>query len=99
MRTLIKVEYVDNEAINQRIADGTLTKTLQGIMSHLKPEAAYFCPTGGHRCAYLFVDLPDEASLVPFIEPFWELQAEVTVTPCMNAEDLATGLGRISDSG
>ncbi|MFB9371827.1 hypothetical protein [Kitasatospora albolonga] len=95
---LIRIKF-DTETANRLIADGTMQKSLQGFMSTIRPEAAYFSPTDGRRCAYLFADLPEEAALVPMMEPLWELNAEVSVTPCMNAEDLATGLGRISDSG
>ncbi|KQV04663.1 MULTISPECIES: hypothetical protein [unclassified Kitasatospora] len=97
MRTLIQVEF-DTETANRLIADGTMPKALQGIMASLKPEAAYFAPTAGRRCAYLFVDLPNEYSLVPMLEPLWELNAEISITPCMNADDLAKGLGIISGS-
>ncbi|MFJ8041993.1 hypothetical protein ACIRBX_15980 [Kitasatospora sp. NPDC096147] len=98
MRTLIKVVF-DTETSNRMLADGSLQQALQGFMSTVRPEAAYFAPTDGRRCAYLFADLPEEAALVTSLEPFWQLNAHVTVTPCMNAEDLTTGLGRISDSG
>ncbi|MGW2395158.1 hypothetical protein ACWCYY_01220 [Kitasatospora sp. NPDC001664] len=98
MRMLIKVEF-DTETASRQLADGTMQKSLQNLMGVLKPEAAYFAPTGGRRAAYLFADLPEEAALVTMLEPFWDLNADVSVTPCMNAEDLATGLGRISDSG
>ena len=41
------------------------------------------------------VDLPDEASVVPVAEPLWsELNASVEMFPCMNADELRTGLGR-----
>jgi hypothetical protein len=91
MRTLIQVEF-DTETANRLIGDGTMPKALQGIMATLKPEAAYFAPTAGRRCAYLFADLPNEYSLVPLLEPLWELNAEVTITPCMNADDVSKGL-------
>lgn len=97
MRTLIHVRF-DTETANRLVSDGTMPKTLQQFMGAAKPEAAYFAPTGGRRAAYFFVDLPDEASLVPLLEPLWELNAEITVAPCMNAEDLAKGLGSLNKS-
>ncbi|GAA1167232.1 hypothetical protein F4556_001193 [Kitasatospora gansuensis] len=97
MRTLIQVEF-DTETANRLIADGSMPKALQGIISTLKPEAVYFAPTAGRRCAYLFVDLPAEYSMVPMLEPLWELNAEISITPCMNLDDLTKGLGIISGS-
>ncbi|WP_405020206.1 hypothetical protein OHV05_28375 [Kitasatospora sp. NBC_00070] len=97
MRTLIQVEF-DTATANRLITDGTMPKALEGVMATLKPEAAYFAPTAGRRCAYLFADLPAESSLVPYLEPLWELNAEVTITPCMNADDLAQGLRTLNGS-
>ncbi|WP_329570163.1 hypothetical protein [Kitasatospora sp. NBC_01266] len=43
------------------------------------------------------VDLADESAIVTTCEPFWQsLHAQVSLTPCMNAEELATGLGRLA---
>ncbi|MER5866386.1 hypothetical protein [Kitasatospora sp. NPDC002040] len=95
MRTLIQVEF-DTATANRQIADGSMPKALMQFMGAVKPEAAYFAPTNGHRCAYLFADLAEESSLVTLLEPFWEMNAHVTVTPCMNADDLAKGLGALS---
>jgi len=69
---------------------------MERTLDTLKPEAAYFFPYAGKRAFILVVDVPDEASLAPTVEPFWQdLNAQVDIWPVMNAEDLRTGLSRI----
>ncbi|MFD0257556.1 hypothetical protein ACFXKJ_34790 [Kitasatospora indigofera] len=95
MRTLLEVE-LDTETANRLITDGTLPKVMGGLMETLKPEAAYFYARDGRRCATFVVDLADEAGIPSLCEPFWlQLSARVKVHPCMNAEELSTGLGRL----
>jgi hypothetical protein len=95
MRTLIQAE-LDTDTANHLITDGTLGKVIENVMSLLKPEAAYFLPMNGHRCAMFVVDLPDEATMVPFAESlFIETKAKITMTPCMNAQDVASGMTKL----
>lgn len=95
MRTMLLVE-LDNEAATKSIADGSMGKTLEEVLGTLKPEAAYFHPHGGHRAMTLVVDAPDESSIVTLCEPFWmQLNAKVEVIPCMNADELRSGLSRL----
>ncbi|AUG81008.1 hypothetical protein CFP65_6350 [Kitasatospora sp. MMS16-BH015] len=94
MRTLIQVE-LDTAASNQLMAEGRIGDLMGKTLEQLKPEAAYFFPLNGHRAMFLVVDLADEAALVTSVEPFWtQANAKVTMVPCMNAEDLTTGIGR-----
>lgn len=94
MRTMLMVE-LDTEASNRTVADHTMGKTLEDVLGMLKPEAAYFYPYHGHRAMTLVVDAPDEASLVAMVEPLWHQNAKIEAIPCMNAEDLRAGLGRL----
>ncbi|MER5639470.1 hypothetical protein ABT095_21235 [Kitasatospora sp. NPDC002227] len=94
MRTLLQVE-LDTTTSNQLMAEGRIDELMNNVLGQLKPEAAYFFPLNGRRCMFLVVDLADEASIVTAVEPFWnQANATVTVVPCMNAEDLKTGIGR-----
>lgn len=44
----------------------------------------------------LVVEAADNASMVPLLQPFWlELGARVHAVPCMTADDLAEGMGRL----
>ncbi|WP_441249072.1 hypothetical protein [Kitasatospora sp. McL0602] len=95
MRTLLQIE-MDTEASNKKITDGTLPAFMQSTLGELKPEAAYFFAKDGHRSALLVFDLADPSSIVPSLEPLWlELNAKISLTPCMNADELAAGLAKL----
>ncbi|MGV9264664.1 hypothetical protein ACWDRR_08400 [Kitasatospora sp. NPDC003701] len=95
MRALLEIT-MDTETANKVIADGAVAEKFDRIMDALKPEAAYFFARGGRRSQIVVIDIADEASLPAVCEPFWlEFNAEVDVHPCMNVEELRTGLGRL----
>jgi len=55
-------------------------------------EAAYFYPENGLRTALFVFDLAGSDQLPPTVEPlFRNLNAAVTLTPVMNADDLQRG--------
>jgi hypothetical protein len=89
MRFLMKVS-MHNEAANAAVSDGSLNKTMQSILSELKPEAAYFLAENGRRTGYLFVNLQDASQIPSIAEPwFLAFNASVDLVPVMVAEDLA----------
>lgn len=95
MRMMLMVE-LDTQPANAMIKDGRIQEVLNGIVSQMKPEAAYFYARGGRRAFTLVVDAPDAASIPSFAEPFWlEANASVETIPCMNAEELQEGLSRL----
>ena len=69
----------------------SLPRTIQSLIERLKPEASYFFD--GKRTA-LFVFIMQETSQIPpIVEPlFMGLNAAVTLSPVMNAEELQKGL-------
>jgi hypothetical protein len=92
MRMLLKVS-IPVEKGNEAFESGALGKTFQSAMEELKPEAAYFYPEDGKRTAFFVFDMEGSWQLPPTVEPmFHHLDAAVTVTPVMNAEDLDRGL-------
>ena len=96
MRLLLNIDF-DTAKGNELIAAGRMGETLQRILADIKPEAAYAYALNGRRGMTLVVDAPDSASLPSLAEPFWlELEARVEALPCMNAEELAEGLARLS---
>jgi len=96
MRTMLKFS-VPVERGNAAIADGTIAKTLETIMTKLKPEAAYFTAVDGKRGGLIFFDLADPSQIPEVVEPlFLNLNAATELSPVMNAEDLRKGLGRIA---
>lgn len=88
MRFLVKVKP-DLERTNKSIAEGTFDERMQQILSHIKPEAAYFTEENGCRTALFIVDI-QKASDIPNIgEPFFHgMGAEVHFHPVMSAQDL-----------
>ncbi len=88
MRVMLKAE-LPVEATNPRIKDGSVPGVIASIMERLKPEAAYFGPVNGTRTAVLFLNIEDPSEIPAIVEPwFLAFEADVEVTPMMNAEDL-----------
>jgi hypothetical protein len=95
MRVLFNVE-IDTAKGNEVIEAGQMGKVIEGILDHLKPEAAYFYPRNGSRAFTLVVDATDGASLPGLVEPFWlQLGARVEAIPCTNADELREGLSHL----
>ncbi|MET9358278.1 hypothetical protein ABZY14_35940 [Streptomyces sp. NPDC006617] len=95
MRVLLKAT-LDTEKANEAIRSGKLPELINRTLDHIKPEAAYFGPLGGRRTALMVFDMQDSSELPPTGEPFFtELNAEVEVSPVMNADDLRKGLSQL----
>ncbi|WP_164418263.1 hypothetical protein [Streptomyces salinarius] len=95
MRVLLKAT-LDTEKANEAVRSGKLPEVVSRTLEQLKPEAAYFGPLGGRRTALLVFDMQDSSELPPTGEPFFtELNAEVEVSPIMNADDLRKGLSQL----
>jgi hypothetical protein len=85
------------EAGNTAVKDGSLPRAIKALMDQVKPEAAYFYPSDGKRTALFVFDMKDPADIPTIVEPlFMGMNAAVTLTPVMNAEDLQKGLGAIA---
>ncbi|MBV9264792.1 MAG: panthothenate synthetase [Acidobacteriaceae bacterium] len=88
MRFLVKVRP-DRERTNTSIVEGSFDQTMQQVLSHLKPEAAYFFEEQGHRTAIFVVDIQKASELPNVGEPFFHgMGAEVHFHPVMSAQDL-----------
>jgi hypothetical protein len=95
MRVMLNVT-MNTEKSNALVESGQMGGVIQGIMENLKPEAAYFHPRNGGRSITMFLELTESAALPSVVEPFWsQLGATVEITPCMNAQELGEGLGRL----
>jgi hypothetical protein len=82
------------------VKDGGLPKAMMGFMEQYKPEGAWFTTDHGNRTAFFVFDLK-EPSLMPSIaEPFFStLDAQITMSPAMNVEDLKVGIERAMKAG
>ena len=96
MRMMLRFS-IPAEKGNQALKDGSLGRTLDSILKKLKPEAAYFCPTGGKRGGMIFFDLAEGTTIVEVVEPlFSNLNAEVELVPVMNSDDLHKGIAKVA---
>ncbi|MFH8975165.1 hypothetical protein [Streptomyces sp. NPDC017890] len=92
MRVLLKAT-LDTEKSNEAVRSGKLPELISRMLDQVEPEAAYFGPLGGRRTALMVFDMRDSSELPPIGEPFFtELNAEVELSPIMNADDLRKGL-------
>ena len=98
MRMMLKVT-IPVETGNKANKDGSLARALQGTAERLKPEAAYFLADDGKRTALFFFNMQDTSQIPGIAEPlFMGLNASVTISPVMNADDLQKGLAEAAKS-
>lgn len=92
MRMLLRVS-MPVETGNAAVKAGTLSSTIEKILAELKPEAAYFfADDNGRRMAAIVFDMKDTSQITAVAEPwFIAFNAQVTLRPVMNAQDLAAG--------
>jgi len=79
------------ETGNAAAKDGTLGSTIEGILTDLKPEAAYFlADDNGNRSGSIVFDMKDTSQIPAIAEPwFLAFNAKVSLRPVMNPQDLA----------
>jgi len=95
MRVMARIQIPVDEG-NRGIQNGTLPKLVQQFAERWSPEAMYFTTFDGRRTAYFVFEMPDSSSIPAFAEPFFMgLNAEVTLAPVMNGEDLEKGLSQV----
>jgi hypothetical protein len=98
MRTVLKFT-IPVDAGNATIRDGTLGKTIESILSDLKPEAAYFFANNGERSGFVVFDMKDTSQIPVIAEPlFLAFNAKVEFHPAMNVEDLRKALPEVERS-
>jgi len=90
MRMLMQIA-IPVEAGNVAARTGAFGRPFEEILESLKPEAAYFTtgPTG-ERGGFIVFDMKDTSQIPAIAEPFFlAYNARVTLSPVMNAKDLA----------
>jgi hypothetical protein len=95
MRMMLKFT-LPVEKSNAAINDGSIMRTMETLMSRLKPEAAYFAVLEGKRGGMIFFDLTELSQIAEVVEPlFLNLNATTELVPVMNGEELRKGLAKV----
>jgi hypothetical protein len=96
MRMMLKA-VVDTEAGNEALRNGSMMKAIEQMVQELHPEAAYFTASDdGQRSCLVVFDMADSSQIPVVSEPlFHGARARVTLTPCMDLDDLQAGLSRV----
>jgi hypothetical protein len=94
---MMMMAVLDTEAGNEALRNGSMITTVEQMMNQLKPEAAYFAAPAGQRSCFVVFDMADPSQIPAIVEPlFVGAKATVTLSPCMNLEDLQKGLSQLS---
>ncbi|MGW0394065.1 hypothetical protein ACWDYJ_24920 [Streptomyces sp. NPDC003042] len=98
MRVMLRA-HLDTPAANEGQKSGALPQAIKKLMDTVKPEAAYFAPDAGVRSCWMVFDMQDSSQMPPLLEDlFMQFNAEVDISPVMNAEDLAKGLAALKSA-
>ncbi|HKH76158.1 MAG TPA: hypothetical protein VKA51_04295 [Rubrobacteraceae bacterium] len=96
MRVLLKVHIPATKG-SAALRDGSLQRTMEEFVNAVHPEAAYFAPDDGVRSAFFVFDMQDTSDMPPILEPlFTTFDADIELTPVMNADELRAGLQRLA---
>ncbi len=96
MRMMLRA-VVDTEAGNEALRNGSMLKVIEQMMQQLNPEAAYFVASeDGQRSCVVVFDMADPSQLPAISEPLFQIgRARVTLSPCMNLDDVQKGLSQL----
>jgi hypothetical protein len=88
--------YLDTQAGNSALADGSLSQIISELSEMIKPEAAYFFTDKGKRSCIMVFNLENNSDIPKIGEPlFMKLNAELDIFPVMNGEELQQGIGKM----
>jgi len=98
MRVMIKFA-LPVDAGNTAVRTGKLEKVMHQIVEDIKPEAAYFFPTGGERGGFFVMEMQDSSQIADIAERFFiGLNAKIEMVPVMSAADLEKGLSGVQST-
>jgi hypothetical protein len=94
MRLMMTVQ-IPTAAGNAAIKDGSLPRIVGSALEALKAEAAYFTSTDRMRTGLIFFEMADSSGIPPAAEPFFQgLDAKITFSPVMNADEMGAGVSK-----
>jgi hypothetical protein len=87
----------DTDAASEVIASGQGAEVNRRIADRFQPEAFYAFAEDGQRTVLMVFDLTDPSQIPVLTEPMYQQgKAKVTLTPCMNLEDLEKGFEELA---
>ena len=96
MRMLLKA-VLDTDAANAIIGSGQGAEATRQIIERLQPEAFYAFGEDGQRAILLVFDMADPSQIPVLTERMYQQgRAKITLTPCMNLEDLQKGFEELA---
>ena len=96
MRMLLKAVF-DTQAVNEVIGSGQGAEAAGQIVERLQPEAFYAFGEDGQRAILLVFDMADPSQIPVLTERMYQQgRAKITLTPCMNLEDLQKGFEELA---
>jgi hypothetical protein len=96
MRMLLKAVF-DTDAANEVIGSGQGAETTRQIVERFQPEAFYAFGEDGQRAVFLVFDMADPSQIPVLTERMYQRgKAKITLTPCMNLEDLQKGFEELA---
>jgi hypothetical protein len=91
MLMLLKAVF-DTDAANEVIGSGQGAEVNRRMVERLQPEAFYAFAEDGQRTVIMVFEMADPSQIPVLTERFYQQgNAKVTLTPCMNLEDLQKG--------
>jgi hypothetical protein len=96
MRMLLKAVF-ETAAANEVIGSGQGAEVNRRIADRFHPEAFYAFAEDGQRTVLMVFDLTDPSQIPVLTEPMYQQgKAKITLTPCMNLEDLEKGFEELA---
>lgn len=96
MRMMLKAVF-DTDAASEVIGSGQGAEVNRRLIERFQPETFYAFGEDGQRAILLVFDMTDTSQIPVLTEPmFQQGKAKVTLTPCMNLEDLEKGFEELA---
>jgi hypothetical protein len=96
MRMMLKAVF-DTDAASEVMSSGQGAEVNRRLIERFQSEAFYAFTDDGQRAILMVFDMADTSQIPALTEPMYQQgKAKVTLTPCMNREDLETGFEELA---